>query len=78
MSVGRATNRHVLPTHMISWQASDSEPSQHVIASRLFHKGNVVKRSSHRLLLDLLCGRVSAKSLNSACSVSIISLPPIG
>ena len=36
--------------------ASDSEPSQHVIASRSFHEGSVViKQSSHRLLLDLLC-----------------------
>ena len=40
----------------------------------------VVKQSSHRLLLDLLCGRarvpshrVSVMSLNSASSVSIIS-----
>ena len=79
MSVGRATNRRVLPTHMpppLAQPFSDSEPSQQiatsVIASCLFHfMKAVVKQSSHRLLLDLLCGRASAKS---SCECHVIEL----
>ena len=80
MSVGRATNRRVLPTHMPPSPSrsaiADSERSQQiatsVIASCLFHFMKAfVKQLSHRLLLDLLCGRASAKS---SCECHVIEL----
>ena len=86
--MGRATNRCVLLTHMApppkpasysepsQYNHSYSEPSQYNQRST-FMKA-VVKQSSHRFLLDLLCGHVSYKALNSASSVLVISWPQIG